>query len=90
METVKRVLAIMTWCGVMVLLGTFYIQPRRSECAEQVRALSAAVDFSYFPGQGCQVEVSPGVWASWNEVPVRAPQLLKLAGCTDVSGMHCA
>jgi len=88
-DTVKRALAMMTWCGIVVLIGTFYLKPHFDECTSLVRALSGPAVSSYSPWQGCRIEIAPGTWAPWNEIPIRAPHLLKAPECTDGKGTLC-
>lgn len=90
MVTIKNVLASMTWCGLAVLMGTLYFKPRLDECAQHARVLPSSIDFSYSLWQGCQIEIAPGTWTSWEEVPSRAPHLLVPLGCAGKRGTRCA
>ncbi len=90
MIIIKKVLATMTWCGLAIIMATFYFKPRFDECVSYSRALRSAVPSSYSLWQGCQVEIAPGTWTAWEEVPARAPHLLESVGCTDASGTRCA
>jgi hypothetical protein len=80
---------MMTWCSLVVLMGTLYLKPHFDECTSSVQALSGAAASSYSLWQGCRVEIAPGTWAAWNEIPLRAPHLLKSPGCTDEKGTLC-
>lgn len=89
METVKRTLALVTWGGIVVLIGALYLKPQLDECTSSVQALSGSASSSYSLWQGCRVEIAPGTWASWNEIPLRAPHLLKSSGCADEKRTLC-
>ena len=90
MVTVKKTLAAMTWCGLAILMATLYFKPRFDECTSYVKTLQKVTASSYSFWQGCQVEIIPGTWASWEEIPLRAPYLLESAGCVDDGGTRCA
>jgi len=88
-QTVKRSLAMMTWCSLVVLIGILYVKPHVDECTSAAKALTDAPASFYSPWQGCRVEIAPGTWAAWSEVPIRAPHLLKSSGCADEKGTLC-
>jgi hypothetical protein len=89
METVRRILEVLTWCGLAILIGTLYVKPHIEECTSTVRALSDSANASYSLWQGCRVEIAPGTWVMWKELPNRAPHLLKSPGCTEEQGTLC-